>query len=678
MKEKVKKKHKALLTEVFREVVKPPGSDSDSDSEYSSATEAESTTSEVEAVTSGLKRLLSSDGNELPTLKKERLSFYPQSRETTMADSDAARLEKEKAERAALKKRTEEEAAARKAEQEARDRRDREIRARREQEAAAQRQKEWEDSIRREKEAAREKERREQEAAREKERLRAEKEAERAEKEAEDFARENARLEIERQLAEAEAERVAEAAAAEAANIPPPPEVPTKADPDAMATLITLFNKRFDNMDNMLASERAERERLEQEIRSSRRHRKRSASQGISLSRREGHTRRESRSESNERTHSSWNDVASKIPIYYKETDDFGLWCDKFYDNVYKEGWDDETALQIMKNKLRGPCDRIVKKCKVRQWNWKELMDACKRRLLPGRSRNQVLLELAKVEVKLDDDPEKIMARIEAITDKACSAVSESEKQYMQAEAFRRCLTVHIPLMTYVNNNTADRNDPEELLAVAQEYFRERSAETEFYANLIQQGIRDHVQGVAKPLSEQGMFPGVQSSATTYSWKPAATSTMSQLALPAPATVQQHQGEDEEQAQILAHFIRKNEKLNNDDLIKRLNEFERFMRDCRTAGLSKSSQGNGRPNLNFKKKEDSGHPASRSWQKKDKPSYSRRTKKEMHPRYKGNKVDQNAEVQIWNAGYDIELPKGITPDDPDIEWYEKEVPVDDE
>ena len=93
---------------------------------------------------------------------------------------------------------------------------------------------------------------------------------------------------------------------------------------------------------------------------------------------------------------------------------------------MYKEGWDDETALQIMKNKLRGPCDRIVKKCKVRQWNWKELMDACKRRLLPGRSRNQVLLDLAKVEVKLDDDPEKIMARIEAITDKACSAVSET------------------------------------------------------------------------------------------------------------------------------------------------------------------------------------------------------------------------------------------------------------
>ena len=306
-------------------------------------------------------------------------------------------------------------------------------------------------------------------------------------------------------------------------------------------------------------------------------------------------------------------------------------------------------------------------------------MNACKRRLLPGRSQNQRLLDLAKIEVKLDDDPEKIMARIEAITDKACSNVSESEKQYMQAEAFRRCLTVHIPLMTYVNNNTADRNDPEELLSVAQEYFRERSAGTEFYANLIQQGIRDHVQGVSKPLSEQGMFPGVQSSATTYSWKPTATPAMtSQLALPAPASVQQHQGEDDEQVQILAHFIRKNEKLNNDDLVKRLNEFERFMRDSRVAGLPKNNQGNGRPNLNFKKKEDSGHPASRSWQRKDKPSYSRRTKKEMHPRYKGNKANSSAEVQIWNAGYDIELPKGITPDDHDIEWYEKEVPIDDE
>ena len=43
--------------------------------------------------------------------------------------------------------------------------------------------------------------------------------------------------------------------------------------------------------------------------------------------------------------------MPAKIPVFYKESDDFGLWCDKFYDNVYKEGWDDETALQIMKNK---------------------------------------------------------------------------------------------------------------------------------------------------------------------------------------------------------------------------------------------------------------------------------------------------------------------------------------
>ena len=442
-----------------------------------------------------------------------------------------------------------------------------------------------------------------------------------------------------------------------------------------MASLITLFNKRFDNMDSVLARERAERERLEDEIKSSRRPRKRSASQGLRFTNREAHTRRESRSESVERTNSSWNDVASKIPVFYKETDDFGLWCEKFYENVYKEGWDDETALQIMKHKLRGPCDRIVKKCRVRRWNWKELMDACKRRLIPGRSQNQILLDLAKIEVKLDDDPEKIMARIEAITDKACSDVSESEKQYMQAEAFRRCLTVHIPLMSYVNKHTADRNDPEELLAVAQEYFRERSAETEFYSNLIQQGIRDHVQGVTKPLSEQSMFPGVQSSATTYSWKPAAAPTP-QLAQPAPASVQQHQSEEDEQAQILAHFIRKNEKLGNDDLIKRLNEFERFMRDCRNAGLNKQS--NNKPNLNFKKKEDSGHPSTRSWQRKDKSSYNKRTKKEMHPRYKGNKADESAEMQVWNAGYDIKLPVGITPDDPDIEWYEKEVPIDDE
>ena len=91
------------------------------------------------------------------------------------------------------------------------------------------------------------------------------------------------------------------------------------------------------------------------------------------------------------------------------------------YSVTIDEPGDSLPLLQI----LLAPFDRIVKKCKVRQWNWKELMDACKRRLLPGRSRNQVLLELAKVEVKLDDDPEKIMARIEAITPKQAKSTHE-------------------------------------------------------------------------------------------------------------------------------------------------------------------------------------------------------------------------------------------------------------
>ena len=323
--------------------MKPPHSESDSDSEYSSATETESTNSEIEAVTSGLKRLLSSDESECPTLKKERLSLCPSGE--NMADSEAARIEREKAERAALKKRTEEEAAARKAEQEARERRDRELRARREQEEAARRKKEWEDSILREKEAAREKQLREQAAAREQEQLRLEREAARAQQEADERAKEAARIEIERQLAEAEAQRAAEAAAAAAAGAPPPPVPPPGKDADAMASLITLFNKRFDNMDSVLAKERAERERLEDEIRSSRRPRKRSASQGLRFTNREAHTRRESRSESVERTNSSWNDVASKIPVFYKETDDFGLWCEKFYENVYKGAQRDYVVL---------------------------------------------------------------------------------------------------------------------------------------------------------------------------------------------------------------------------------------------------------------------------------------------------------------------------------------------
>ena len=72
---------------------------------------------------------------------------------------------------------------------------------------------------------------------------------------------------MKRQLAEAEAQRAAEDAAAAAVGAPPPSIVSDKTDADAMATWITLFNKRFDNMDSMLAAERTEREKLEHKMR---------------------------------------------------------------------------------------------------------------------------------------------------------------------------------------------------------------------------------------------------------------------------------------------------------------------------------------------------------------------------------------------------------------------------
>ena len=94
-------------------------------------------------------------------------------------------------------------------------------------------------------------------------------------------------MEVERQLAEAKAQHAAEAAAAAAAGVSPPPAPPPATDRNDIANLITLFNKRFVNMDSVLARERAEREKLEEKIRSSRRPRRRSASQGLWFSRRE-------------------------------------------------------------------------------------------------------------------------------------------------------------------------------------------------------------------------------------------------------------------------------------------------------------------------------------------------------------------------------------------------------
>ena len=105
-----------------------------------------------------------------------------------------------------------------------------------------------------------------------------------------------------------------------------------------MACLITLFNKRFDNIDNRFAKKKTERKKLENEMKTGGRPRKRSTSKGMTFKRHEDHSRRGSHVESNDRTYSAWNDVLSKIPVFYKETEDFGLWFDKFHENVYEEG----------------------------------------------------------------------------------------------------------------------------------------------------------------------------------------------------------------------------------------------------------------------------------------------------------------------------------------------------
>ena len=89
------------------------------------------------------------------------------------------------------------------------------------------------------------------------------------------------REEAARLIAEAEEQRRLKEAAALAANFPPPPTVPGSAEANDMANLITLFNKRFDDIHTQFAHERAEREKLEKEM--GRKQRKRSISQGISF-----------------------------------------------------------------------------------------------------------------------------------------------------------------------------------------------------------------------------------------------------------------------------------------------------------------------------------------------------------------------------------------------------------
>ena len=166
-----------------------------------------------------------------------------------------------------------------------------------------------------------------------------------------------------------------------------------------------------------------------------------------------------------------WSGAASMMPDYESKSQDFALWCDMFESNADTEGWDDDMRMQVLIIKLRGPAERMLKKRKVKGWDWRQLLEACKRRILPNKSITQILRELYQVEMRTDDDPETLMCRIENVTDQGCSSISELEKSRMQAETFLRCLNRHYQLWSYVFNNTTNHKDPEELLHMAKQYF---------------------------------------------------------------------------------------------------------------------------------------------------------------------------------------------------------------
>ena len=65
--------------------------------------------------------------------------------------------------------------------------------------------------------------------------------------------------------------------------------------------------------------------------------------------------------------------------------------------------------------KLKGSAERILRRIEYCGWDSTQTLAACKSRLIPSRSYKQIAHELLHMDVKISDEPEGLMRRIEDV-----------------------------------------------------------------------------------------------------------------------------------------------------------------------------------------------------------------------------------------------------------------------
>jgi hypothetical protein len=280
---------------------------------------------------------------------------------------------------------------------------------------------------------------------------------------------------------------------------------------------------------------------------------------------------------------------------------DYIVWDAKFeaYATHYK--WSPERQKIELHSLLQGEAENIVATRNYSSWTAQSLRAACRERLC--KQYNVPLLKIALAELTTDstEEPETIMRKIDSVCRRADKSIPRSRLKQLKYNSFMDLLLKHQKAMYFyiemklqdlpqVINEAGEFEDqlspdPDEAVRLGKQYMKEKGYETRFMQEYVQDQFK--VRGLADNTAD-----------TTGKIFPSMTVDQTKMT----------QASDD--TNISARFLSKDQRATNEEIVVRLNEYERFMRKIRSSEVFQKQIGDdrerGRSQQRFERR-------SRSW-----------------------------------------------------------------
>lgn len=272
-----------------------------------------------------------------------------------------------------------------------------------------------------------------------------------------------------------------------------------------------------------------------------------------------------------------------KLVPFTNEKDDIRLYIRRFENYAKTLNLTQEQQLHEFIAHGRGPIESIVLTKDLDNWTIDELKQSVLSRLAPNWDINRIEQELYKLKIEGNDDPDSVMGKIEQVLIKRDPTIQISRLRHTQFNHFVRLIHIHEPMHTYVLNEMDTSTDPDKALEQARQYLRKKGNDVTYFRHLVHQSLKDagvvtkEVDTTIFPLDEKQSCTSTSEQTPSASSKPTVTTKTENTAMQmssAPVT-----------QEFVEQFVKKTDKLTQEQMNRRFNDLERLMRDLHVAGL---------------------------------------------------------------------------------------------